>query len=639
MKDVRFTNLRIENFGKHTTPIESPLGQRTLISGANEVGKSTIKRAIQYILGSKDENGKEITGIRPHDENGADIDGLTTTAELIVSVDGQENTLKRTCFQEKNRQGEYTGRDNLQYFIDDVKKGTKKAYDEFVSSFLPNMVCISAQEFLSKDTAGRRAMLEVFSEHDTDSIIDENAEFEPIRAKLKANSVSDLKKACRDKIKKQEKERDSFPARIDEIEKQKVDIDVAELELQRNALKEQIAENKAKQEDISKQFAEYDKLTDGIMELKFELSDLERKANEENNKKHLQLQNELEGKEYSYNGLLSTISDIEARIKIVEESELPSLEKELQEKRKLYTSISAENIDEDKYICPTCHRELPEKEKEDILSNFENMKRQRIDFVISEGNKVKKALEGRKQYAEATKKQLADCETLKKVLLQEMEELKQQLSALPQSIDISDLEDVKAIKQKIAEKEIAMKKANSGAEIRQKLKDECEDLQEQLNEVNSKIALAENNIKIDERVAELQKEQRDLSQKIADIERELDLLKQFERRKAELLEEDLNKNCEFIRFKMSELQQNGELKDICQILVNGESYDRNLNFSNRLLAEVDICRMFQRKFDVQLPILLDNAESIDKDRLPNIPNQLILFQRADNKELKIETIK
>ena len=133
MKKVEFSQIHLENFVRFTEPLEDKLGQRTLISGANGVGKSTVKRAIMYVLGTKDENGKGISGIRPHDENGVDIDGLTTVAELTVSVDGTENTLKRTCFQEKNRQGEYTGKDNLQYFVDNVKKTTKKAYEEFVS--------------------------------------------------------------------------------------------------------------------------------------------------------------------------------------------------------------------------------------------------------------------------------------------------------------------------------------------------------------------------------------------------------------------------------------------------------------------------------------------------------------------------
>jgi len=37
------------------------------ITGSIAVGKSTVKKAIQYVLNVRDENGKEISGIRPHD--------------------------------------------------------------------------------------------------------------------------------------------------------------------------------------------------------------------------------------------------------------------------------------------------------------------------------------------------------------------------------------------------------------------------------------------------------------------------------------------------------------------------------------------------------------------------------------------
>lgn len=637
MKNIEFTSIFIENFGRHRKPIQSKLGHRVLILGANEVGKSTLKRSVQWILGSRDENGKEITGIRPHDENGVDIDGLTTTAELIVSVDGQENTLKRTCFQEKNRHGEYTGRDNLQYFIDDVKKGTKKAYDEFVSSFLPSMVCISAQEFLSKDTAGRRAMLEVFSEHDTDSIIDENAEFEPIRAKLKANSVADLKKACRDKIKKQEKERDSFPARIDEIEKQKVDIDVAELELQRNALKEQIAENKAKQEDISKQFAEFDKQSKDILDLRFELNDLQRKANEELVKQKRELQEQID-KKNDY--LLNISNGIQRNNREIAgyEQDIESGERERQRLLEQWNNVKSEEFDENTAICPTCHRELPQNERERLLSGFEKSKAERIAEIEKKGLEVKQDIDNAKdmipKLQECDKDNLANKERLEK----EVADLEKQLSELPSIIDISDREDVKAIKQQIAEKEQAMSKGNSADEIRKQLQEEYNRLLDQIGEVEVSLSLAQKNVEIDERISDLRSQQRKLSQDIADIEKELSLLCDFEREKARLLEEDLNKNCQYIRFKLSELQQNGELKDICKIMVGGEDYDRNLNHGAKILAQIDICLIFQRLYNVCLPIIADDCESLDEWRIPKIENQIILIRRTDDKEMKIETI-
>ena len=636
MKTVQFTNIHLENFGKHEN-IQRKLGHRTVIEGANATGKSTIKRAIQYILGTKDENGKEISGIRPHDENGVDIDGLTTVAELTVSVNGAENTLKRTCFQEKNRQGEYTGKDNLQYFVDDVKKGAKKAYDEFVSTIIPDTVCISAQKLLMKDTTGRRSMLEVFSKHDSDRIIDENPDFEPLRGKLRANAVADLKKSCRDKIKEKTKQRDSYPARIDEVEKQKVEIDLAELELLKNSLNEQIAENKAKQANVDKQFEEFDKQTEGIMQLQFKMTDLEKEANAELIKQKKELQEQIDEKnEYLFNignGIQRNNREIAGY-----EQDIESGERDRQRLLEQWNKVKAEVFDENTAICPTCHRELPQEEQERLLNTFEKSKAERIAEIEKKGLEVKQDIDNAKAMIPKLQKCNKDNLVNKEKLEKEVAELEKQMRELPEKADVSENEEIKEVKKKIAEKEQAIQKGNSASEIRQQLQFEYEDLQQQLNEVEVQFLEVKKNEEKDNHIAELKKQQLALSQEIADIDKELDLLKQFERKKAELLESDVNENFELVQFRMFEkMVGSDDLKDVCHVLVDGESYDRNLNFSNRLLAEVDICRGFQRKYDVELPILLDNAESIDKDRIPNVSNQLILFQRADT-DLRIEVM-
>ena len=646
-------SLHLENFGKHSESIggkslDIQLGQRTIIIGCNKTGKSTIKRAIQYIFDCKDENGKEIAGIRPHDENGIDIDGLTTVAEMTISVDGAENTLKKTYFQKKNRQGEYTGEDNTQYFIDGVRKNTRKSYDEFVQTILPDHVCMSAQEFFKQDTAGRRKLIETtFSNRTIDEIIDQNPEFEELRGKLRANSVSDLKSTCYEKINGKGRGANHVDGLNDKLTKlihqiefelsKKVDIDVAELEARKSALNEQIAENKAKQEDVSKEFDEQQKASDGIIELKFELNDLQRKANGENNKKRLQIQNELDKANSDYNMYEAYESGVRSRIKSDIEKELPLLEKRLKEKQELWKSVNGETIDEDKYVCPTCHRELPEEEKENILSSFEETKKQRLEFIVAEGEKASQAVKDKKKYIEDRKKEVEEYEKKQEETLKKIEELEKQLSELPESIDISDRLEAQEIKRKIAEKEAEMNKGNSAEEIRQQLKGELNSLQSQLYEIQKQLDKVEENNRIDKTVEELKVKQRNVSQEIADVERELDLLKQFDRKKAELLESDVNSNFECIKVKMTELQVNGDLKDVCQIMVDGESYDRNLNHGARILAEIDICRAFQKAKGVCLPIIVDDCESLDDWRVPNIENQLIIIKRSDDKELKIET--
>lgn len=637
---IRIKHLHLENFGRHSEAVggktlDFELGRKTIISGSNRTGKSTIKRAIQYILGCKDENGKEISGIRPHDDNGVDIDGLTTVAEMTISVDGMENTLKRTCFQEKNRQGEYTGKDNLQYFVDDVRKGTKKAYEEFIGKFFPQAVCMSAQEFLSKDTAGRRAMLEVFNKHDTESIIAENAEFEPLRAKMNANSTEDLKKTCREKIKTKTKERDAFPAKIEVLNGQKEDIDVAELELLKNALNEQITDVKAKQEDISKEFEEQQKASDGILELKFEFNDLQRKANEENNRKRREIEDKISDKKFLIRQTEKTISDTERHIEDVKQN-LEMLESSLSRARERWKTANELTFDENSFICSMCGQEYPEKRKEQIRTDFEKKKADELRMATNDGNHAKSKVDNEKERLAKLEKELPEHKESLEMLNTSIFDLEKQLSELPDSIDISDRPEVQEIQRQIAEKEQAMNKGNNASEIRENLQSQLEDLQSQIMEVNSKLALAQRNIEIDEKIADLQKQQLAKSQEIANVERELDLLKAFERKKAELLESDVNSWFDYVQVKMSEIQQNGEPKDVCSITVNGESYDRNLNHGSKMLAEIDICRAFQRKYGVVLPIILDDTESLNPWDIPDIENQIIMLRWGESKELKIE---
>lgn len=644
-------SLHLENFGKHSEaiggkPLEIQLGQRTIISGCNKTGKSTIKRSIQYIFGCKDENGKEITGIRPHDEEGIDVDGLTTIAEMTVSIDGAENTLKKTYFQKKNRQGEYTGENDTQYFIDGVRKNTKKAYDEFVQTILPDPVCMSAQEFFKQDTTGRRNLLEsTFFSRTTDEIIDQNPEFEEIRGKLRANTISDLKSACNEKINGKGRGANHIDGLNDKLTKlkhqiefelsKKVEIDVAGLEAQKKALEVNISEIEAKQTDISKEFEEQQKASDGILELKFELNDLQRKANEDLEKQRREVQGEIDKLSTDLSNADLDIAKLRYALKNLE-SHLKSSSTILNATRENWKTAYEREFDENSLICSYCGQEYPSEKKEQLRAEFESHKQEELADLATRENELKESLEEYKTKIEKKKGEVEELEKTKAELPERLKELGGKYNSIPQSIDISDRPEVQEINRQIAEKEAAMNKGNSAEEIRRDLKEELDDLQSQLDAVQKQLDKAGENNRIDKAVEELIAKQKSRSQEIADIERELDLLKQFDRKKAELLESDVNSNFEYIKVKMTELQANGDLKDVCQIMIDGESYDRNLNHGSRILAEINICRAFQKENNVCLPIIVDDCESLDDWRVPNIENQLIIIKRSDDKGLKIE---
>ena len=640
MKNIVFKHIKINNFCAISS-FSHQLHSKSIIKGRNATGKSTVKKAIQYVLNVRDENGKEISGIRPHDENGVDIDGLTTSVELTVSVDGVENTLRKDFYQKKNRKGEYTGEDATEYYIDDVKKGTKKAYDEFVSTLIPHEVCINANTLLEKDTAGRRVMLSVFSKHTSDDIVAENPQFHLIAGKVKANSVTDLKKALREKINGSKNkgglndDLKRIEIEIDVEKGKKRDIDVAELELQRNVIKDQIAEIEGKEADISKQFEEYQKLSDGVMELKFAESDLKRKANEENNKKKQELDTEIVETDENICKLESQIKTDERYI-LSSSHNCETFKKQIEGLRKEYVDTLRLEFDENNLICSYCGQEYPAEKKDQLRAEFEDKKAQRLSDISKDGKDLKDIIEAQEKKRGECRKRIEENQSQLRVLKEKRKKLDFERSNIPVSIDISDNEEYKAIQSQIAEKEAAMQKMISAEGIRQELKDKKSQLQSQLTEVNTQIALSEENIKIDERIAELQKKQRDVSQQIADVERELDLLKDYERKTAEALERDVNEYFEFATVKMFDTYQNGDIKDICIFTHKGTSYDNNLNHGARMLIEIDICKAFQKLYEVECPIIIEDTESLDNDKIPNAGSQFIMLKRTEDEKLTIE---
>ncbi len=642
---MKINSLTLENFCGHREKDSYPFGHKTVIKGANAVGKSTLKKAIQYVLNCRDENGKEIVGIRPHDENGVDVNGVETMAELGMTVDGRPIAMKKVFRENLNKKGEFIG-NVTDYSISDIPKRLKD-YEEYLGEIIPNSICINAQEFLQKDTTNRRKLFEeTFSQHTVDDIIDENPEFESLRDMLKDGTVEELKTRCRVKLKGSKGKGGSrgledllaeIPARIDEVEKQKIDIDVAELELQRNALNEQITENKAKQDDISKQYEDYQKLSDGILELKLELNGLQQKANLDLEKKRAEIRGEISAVD-------NQISDVARQINLSKRS-IMSIENAIKEnenarakQEELWYAATLRVFDEDSLKCPYCGQEYPSEKKEQMRAEFEAHRTEELKRITDKGMELKASIEKGTAELEQLKATLKENEENERILAENANGMQAVYDKLPTSIDISETDEYKAIQSQISEKEAAMQKENSADEIRKTLKAELEDLQSQLTEIEKQIALSQRNIEIDEQIEDLRKKQSEYEQDKANCEKILYQLDLISKRKNELLTDDINKHFDIVRWQMFEYQKNGEIKDCCVPRIDGRRFGESTNRGREILAKLDIIKGLQNFYGQYYPVFLDNAESLSEETLKRIdmPCQLILLKVTDDKELKVK---
>lgn len=649
---MKITHIFAQNFckfyGKNT--LDTDFSMKTVLSGQNEVGKSTVKRIILDVLNCHDENDREITGIRPHDENGVEIDDVDIVRAVTFEIGGKAKNLKKVTRQKRNKKGEITG-SVTDYSINDVPYKMAD-YNQYINDNMAELgvlpFCLNAMTLLNKSQAEQRlALASYFGTHTDEEICDMFPQFAELKPMFDDGDVDQLKKVCRGKLngtggrngsKGLVKERDEISTRIDTIHSTNEYTDLAELELQKKTYEPQLKEIEDKLSDYNKILEDKQKATEDIMNLKFELSDMERKANADNQKKRMELRLQIDDFNASIRETESMIRAKKANIKNFEDS-VRFCTENLAKVRADWKKAKALSFDESSVNCPMCGQRLPEDAIESLRTDFSDKKLKKLKELEDKGNSLSSDSKELKQAIEDKKKEIADLEAELKELTERHDIVAKELRKVPTDIDMTGNSEYQALKAKIEEKEKALVDENDTSELIRKLKNERNELLRQVSSVDTKIELGvANNKRIDDSIADLEAKRTDLNQEIADRERKLDLLKEFTRKKNELLQADVNKYSDFATAKLFRPLLNGDTEECCDFVYNGEAYARNLNHGARMLTEVDICRAFQKVASVNFPIIIDDTESVDDWRIPQIDNQLIMLKHTQDKELVIENM-
>lgn len=649
---MKITHIFAQNFckfyGKNT--LDTDFSMKTVLSGQNEVGKSTVKRIILDVLNCHDENDREITGIRPHDENGVEIDDVDIARAVTFEIDGKEKTLKKVTRQKRNKKGEITG-SVTDYSINDVPYKMAD-YNQYINDNMAELgvlpFCLNAMTLLNKSQAEQRlALASYFGTRTDEEICDMFPQFAELKPMFDDGDVDQLKKVCRGKLngtggrngsKGLAKERDEISTRIDTIHSTNEYTDLAELELQKKTYEPQLKEIEDKLSDYNKILEDKQKATEDIMNLKFELSDMERKANADNQKKRMELQAQLDDFNASIHKTESMIKVGKAKIES-SEREIRYCARDLEKVRADWKKAKELAFDESSINCPMCGQRLPEDKIESMRNEFDERKAKNLKEFEGRGNALSNYSKGLKQAIEDKKKEIADLGVELKELTIRRDGTEMELGMVPTDVDMTGNSEYQALKAEIEEKEKTLADENDTSELIRKLKNERNELLRQVSSVDTKIELGvANNKHIDDSIADLEDKRKDLNQEIADWERKLDLLKEFTRKKNELLQADVNKYLDFATAKLFRPLLNGDTEECCDFVYNGEAYARNLNHGARMLVEVDVCRAFQKVVGVNFPIIIDDTESVDDWRIPQIDNQLIMLKHTQDKELVIENM-
>lgn len=672
-------SLHMENF-KGIKSLDVNFSNKTSIKGQNAVGKTTIFDAFTWLLFNKNSAGEEKFNVRPLDKDGHRIDNVEIKVVGVIDIDGKEVELSKV--QKQNwvkKRGTNTvslqGNPNS-YEIDGYPKSEAefKAYISGLAQSEEMFKMLTNPQYFSslKWKEQRDILMKLVANVSDVELAQTDAKYAPLIAELeKAPSTDDIRAKFSKALSEWKKKQAEIPVRIDEAEKSKVDVDVAEQELAKVDLVRRIAECDKKMENAGSALGD---LRSKEMQLQFDMSGMEQTMNRELSNKRSIMDAELRDCKNELEHFAVTISLKEKQISDNEKA-ITDADAERKKLGEQYNSEKAKAFDETPYlfdeskwifdesttVCSLCGQKLPADKIEQLKTDFEERKTKakadakrklndsKSDFITQkESNLEEIKADGfaKKNLIEELTKKNADLQmeidSLKKQeqgTFTNKEELCKLLSEIPTEADYSQNEEYAKLKARHNEvlAEIEKLESDGADQIANDLKDEKSDLQIQLDEVNKIIAKASMNVEIDERIAQLQAEQKEIGQKVANQEQMLYLLEEFIRFKLNKVSESINSHFKTVNFKLFEMQLNGGMKDCCECTVNGVPYS-TLNSGHRIVAGLDIIRSLSELYGVSCPIFVDNAESLNEFNVPDMDAQLILLTVSEDKQLKVEGV-
>lgn len=677
-------SLHIENF-KGVKDKTYEFGKTTRVSGMNRRGKTTIGAAWYWLMSDKNYELVSNPNIRPDN-----VEDCIPTVTADVDVSGKEITLskmqkRKVGKPDKNGVSKVTITNT--YEINSVPKTERdfKAYlEELGFEFDKFLICSHPNVFtkdlsLKKKQDEMRKSLFAMASAKTDlEIAQMNKETADVAKLLESYKFEEIEAMNNASKKKAVEQLDAIPNQIIGLEKAKVDVDVAEQELAKADLTRRIAECDKK---IAGADHSLDELRDKEMRLQLDISGITQTMNRELSNRRYEIDADLCGCEDELKHLEQTISLKENQI-VGNEKAITDADAERKKIGEKYNAEYAKAFDEAPYlfdeskwvfdenstVCSLCGQKLPEDKIEQLKADFESrkekakadaeekLKAKRFKFDTDKKVELNRlntiGTEKKELITELTKKNAdlnTEIDALKKQeqdAIAKKEELSKQLSEIPSEADYTQNEDyvkLKAERDKVLA-DIEKLESDGADKIVTDLKVDKADLQSQLDEVNKIIAQAENNVRIDEQIADMQQKQREYGQAKADAERILYQLKEVSKRKNELLVEEINEHFGIVRWKLSDFQKNGEYKEVCIPTVLDEEtgiykvFGDTTNTGREIEAKIDICNSFQKFYGMHVPIVLDGAESINNKYLPKVDTQLILLTVSEDKQLKVEGV-
>lgn len=648
---VKLEKLILKNF-KGIKEKDISFSDKTNISGDNATGKTTIFDAYSWLLWGKDSFNRKDYEIKPYDENNKVIHNLESSVTGIFDIDGKEITFTRV-FKEvwtKKRGSSaetFTGH-TTDFYINDVPK-KKKEYEEKISEFVSedefNLLSNPKyfNEILDKKER-RKILLSLVDEVEFSNLVEVNPDFKDLD--LENYSLDELKAMAKSTCKKINDKLKEIPARIDELEATKTKDDFEELEKKQDTIRSQIKaldEKLAGTNNISEEIdSKYKKLTDLRDEKVCILNKFETKkkakTREYEDRIH-ELNSKISVIEFEIDNSKSSIERFKTD-KMNDVLKKDQIEFKLNTTRKEYLEVYNKKFD-GSLNCPTCGKEFDPEKKEEIIKHFNLDKSKKIEALSKEGEALNKELNEIKDRKKRIDQEIITLEKTIEKLNKSQEENKKNTDLCKKMIDgvsqvkinPTDESKIKDIENEISKVEDEI--SNIGKVDNSEILKQKETLNKEVEDINSKVSLKGLNEQLDSKIGQYMEEEKKLSKEYEEKQRLLYLCEEYTKTYTEMVSEKINELFSYVEFKLFDTQINGGILETAEATYRGVPYG-SLNSAAQINAGLDVINSLSKHYDKQIPIFVDNAESINE--LVETEGQLITLSVSKFKNIRVENL-
>lgn len=635
-KGVRYLQLQLE-------------GRNATIYGKNGAGKTTVADAFHWLLFGKDSANKKDFGIKTVGPDGEPQHNLNHEVEAVLSVDGQSLTLKKV-FSEKwtKKRGSATAQfsgHTTDHFVDGVPVSEKEyaarvadIADEAIFRLLTSPTYFNEQLHWQDR---RQMLLRVVGDLTDAEVIASDPALAELPALLQGRKLDDQRKVVDARRRELNAELAKVPVRIDEATRNLPDLTGVSIPTEADiaAWRTALATQQQARQDIVAGGAVAQKRLQ-LREVEAALLQMETRAKAAQVDQTQGLQAAVRKLRGEWQNTEAQIAQVKQRMTWVAQ-EAQEAERQMATKREEWHVVNAETFTPvGDIVCAACGQDLPEDRVAEAHAKAEaafNLdKSQRLERIQTEGKGLK-ARHGALtlQHSElaqeltALEAQLADQRTAADDALRRAEEAEQALAPIAED---------PAYQAKRAEKEALLASlqqlqgdASSALEA---VDAEIRTIQEQLRAAEAIRLRQEQRQLGEQRIAELQAQEKALAREFEALERQLYLMDQFVRAKVTVLETRINSRFRYARFKLFESQINGGLQEVCITTYLGVPYP-DLNHAAQIQVGLDIVRTLSEHYGMTAPIIIDGRESVSE--LPAMDAQLIsLIVSPQDPTLRVE---